>query len=61
MCKAIEEMRNEAAAQAKWEQKVENALELLSMGLGTLEQIAQATHLTLEEVQELAKEVQKPV
>ena len=39
----------------------EIACQLLTMGMGTPEQIAQATGLTLEEVQELAQEEQAPV
>ena len=53
MCKAIEDMRKEHAKEIAWQ--------LLTMGMGTPEQIAQATGLTLEEVQELVKEVQAPV
>jgi hypothetical protein len=36
-------------------------MKLIAMSVLTEEQIAQATGLTLEEVQELAQEVQKPV
>lgn len=61
MCKAIEDMRNEAAKQATWQHAVETAMKLIAMSILTEEQIAQATGLTLEEVQELAQEVQKPV
>lgn len=53
MCKAIEDMRKEHAKEIAWQ--------LLTMNMGTPEQISQATGLTLEEVQELAKEVQAPV
>lgn len=53
MCKAIEDMREERTKEIAWQ--------LLTMGMGTPEQIAQATGLTLEEVQELAKEVQTSV
>ena len=53
MCKAIEDMREERTKEIAWQ--------LLTMGMGTPEQIAQATGLTLEEVQELAKQVQTPV
>ena len=65
MCKAIEDMRAEAAAEAaalaKKESQLGIAMQLLAMGVLTEEQIAQATGLTPEEVQELAKEVQTPV
>ena len=57
MCKAIEDMRKEAEKM----KAAKIAMQLLAMGMGSLEQIAQATGLTLEEVQELAQEVQKPV
>ena len=57
MCKAIEDMRTEA----KKESQLGIAMQLLAMGVLTEEQIAQATGLTLEEVQELAKEVQTSV
>lgn len=54
MCKAIENMRKEAAAQAEWGKTVKIAMRLLTMGVLTKEQIVQATGLTQEEVQELA-------
>lgn len=57
MCKAIENMKNEA----KWQKAAETAMELLAMGILTEEQIAHATGLTLEEVRELSEEVQTPV
>ena len=61
MCKAIEDMRAEAAALAKKESQLGIAMQLLAMGVLTEEQIAQFTKLTPEEVQELAKEVQMSV
>ena len=57
MCKAIEDMRNEA----KWQKAAETAMKLIAMGILTEEQIAHATGLTLEEVRELSKEMQTPV
>ena len=42
---------------AKWAARVEDAKNLLRMGLGTHEQIAQATDLPLKKVQELAEEI----
>ncbi len=54
MCKAIEDMRKEAAAQAEWGKTVKIAMQILTMDVLTEEQIAQATGLTLEEVLELA-------
>lgn len=53
MCKLNEEMRNETAKM----RSVEIALNLLSLGSVSHEDIAKATGLTLEEIQELAKEV----
>ena len=61
MCKAIEDMRNEAAAQAAWQKAAEIAMEMLASGTLTHEQIAQFTKLTLDEVAELAQSVQTPV
>lgn len=61
MCKAIEDLRSEAAAEAAWQARAETAFEMLSDGTLTIEQIAQFTKLTLEEIQELAQEVAKPV
>ena len=50
MCKAMEDMRNEA--------KIENAIEvaknLIRRGKYTLEEIAEDTKLSLEQVKELA-------
>ena len=42
---------------AKWAARVEAAKNLLRMGLGTHEQIAQAQTLPLKKVQELAQEI----
>ena len=42
---------------AKWAARVGDAKNLLRMGLGTLEQVAQATELPLKKVQELAEEI----
>jgi hypothetical protein len=61
MCKAIEDMKTEAAAQAEWGKAVIIAMQLLTMGVLTGEQIAQATGLKSEEVQELKQGIQKPV
>ena len=65
MCMEIERMRAEAAAEAREiarkQEAVEIAMGLLTMGLGSLEQIATATKLTLAEVQELAEQTAKQV
>ncbi|MBO4532586.1 MAG: hypothetical protein IKX70_02245 [Treponema sp.] len=63
--KIVEEYGDERAAQAlqqgiqqgTHQKAIEAAKNLLRMGLGTHEQIAQAQGLTLEKVQELAEEV----
>lgn len=56
MCKAIEDMRNEAAKMNSYQ----IALNLIELGTLTEEEIAKATQLTLEEVKEL-KEQASPV
>ena len=61
MCKAIEDMRNEAAKQAAWQKAAKIAIEMLASGTLTHEQIARFTKLTIEEVEELAQSVQTPV
>jgi hypothetical protein len=53
MCKVMEDMRNEAAREAKWRQVVESVLRWLSMGLSH-EQIAEGEGITLEQVREIA-------
>lgn len=51
MCKIMEESNKEAARQNTYQ----IAMNLIRMGIGTKEDIAKATNLTLEEVQELAR------
>ena len=53
MCKAIEEMRNEAAKLNSYE----IALKLLQRGKETIEEIAEDSGLTVEEVTELAAQI----
>lgn len=60
MCKIMEDMRNEAAKEAKTQEKIQIALNLLSLGMGSVEKIAEATGLTIEKVQELAAQT-KPI
>lgn len=59
MCKLLEEMRNEVAAEATIEAThkttVNLALKLLARGRDSLEEIAEMTGLPLEEVRKLAK------
>lgn len=60
MCKAIEDMRNEAVMEAEKLKSYQIALNLIALGTLTEEEIAKATQLTLEEVKEL-KEQTSPV
>ena len=53
MCRAMEEMRNEAAREAARETSLETAKSLLLIGKLTYEEIALATKLTVEEISEL--------
>lgn len=57
MCRINEEMCNEARMEGKKENSIEVAQQLLSMGMGTVEDIAKATKLSIKEVQELAKKI----
>lgn len=70
MCKLLEEMRNEAAAKAaaeaavkakaegkaegNHEKAVSTALKMLAKGRDSIEEIAEMTELSLEEVRKLA-------
>lgn len=54
MCKAIEDMRNEAVMEAEKLKSYQIALKLLQRGKETFEEIAEDSGLTLEEVAELA-------
>lgn len=62
MCRLLEEMRNETAekakaegrAEGKAEERVSTALKMLARGLDSIEEIAEMTGLSLEEVQKLA-------
>ena len=49
MCKAMEDMRNEAA----WQKTVEIVLQFIEIGL-PYDQLAQGTKLTVEQIQEIA-------
>ncbi|MCI5752521.1 MAG: PD-(D/E)XK nuclease family transposase [Oscillospiraceae bacterium] len=57
MCKAMEELCNERAKEAVIYEKIQIAVNLLNRGKDTFEEISALTGLTLEEVQELAKEL----
>lgn len=66
MCRLLEEMRNEAAEKAKAEGRAEGkaegnhekavstALKMLAKGRDSIEEIAEMTELSLEEVRKLA-------
>lgn len=54
MCKLLEEMRNEAIAEANHEKAVSTALKMLARGRDSIEEIAELNDLSLEEVKELA-------
>lgn len=58
MCRPLEEMRNETAekakAEGKAEERVSTALKMLARGHDSIEEIAEMTGLSLEEVQKLA-------
>lgn len=56
MCKAMEDMRNEAAAKAVEIDRIEMAKSMLLDGILTVEQIAKYSHLSVEKVRELAGE-----
>ena len=50
MCKAMEDMRDEAALAARLEERQQFAKDLLEMGELSYEQIAKLSRLTVEEV-----------
>lgn len=56
MCKALEEMRNEAAQKADWLARKNVAGNFLKLGKLSLDEIAKCAGLLLEEVEELAKQ-----
>lgn len=55
MCKVMEDMRNEAAKEAARKNSIETAKSLLLLGKLTYAEIAQATKLTVDEVEKLDK------
>ncbi|MBR2086662.1 MAG: hypothetical protein IJ906_05930 [Oscillospiraceae bacterium] len=57
MCKINEEMRAEAAAEAATLEKYEMARRLIARGKDSYEEIAELAGLSLEDVMELAKEM----
>ncbi len=55
MCKIMEELRDKTAAEVTAERNREIALKFIQLGSVPLEQIAEATGLTLDEVKKLAE------
>ncbi len=53
MCKMLEDMRNEAAQEAEQKANKKTAAHLIKLGKMTLEEIAEATELSLDVVKEL--------
>jgi len=53
MCKIMEDMRNEAAREATQNKAKKTAVHLIKLGKMTLEEIAEATELSLDLVKEL--------
>lgn len=56
LCKLNEDMRNETAIEAAMMKSAELALNLLSLGAMSYEEIANATGLTLNDIKELAEQ-----
>ena len=55
MCKVMEDMRKEAAEMAIEMTKLEHAEKLLKLGKLSFEEIADTVNLTVDEVEELSK------
>ena len=53
MCKMLEDMRNEAAQKAEQDKAKKTAVRLIKLGKMTLEEIAEATELSLDILKEL--------
>ena len=53
MCKIMEDMRNEAAQKAEQNKAKKTAVYLIQLGKMTLEEIAEATELSLDIIKEL--------
>ena len=54
MCEAMDRIAEKRAAEAAYNRSVETALKMIARGKLTLEEIAEDSGLTLEEVKELA-------
>ena len=60
MCKIMEDMRNEAAQKAEQVKEKKTAVHLIKLGRMTLEEIAEATELSLDIVEELENKLMQP-
>ena len=56
MCKAMEDMRKEAALEARFDERREVANRLLKKGTMSFEEISEISQLSLEEIRALAGE-----
>ena len=57
MCKAIEDMRNEAAKEAAMLEKIQLVMNFLSLGTVSKNDIAKASGLTLDEINEIEQQM----
>lgn len=55
MCKAMEEMRNEAAYKAAYEVNIKNAIRMMKIGKLTIEEITEITELPIDVVKSLSE------
>jgi predicted transposase/invertase (TIGR01784 family) len=60
MCRAIDEIRDEVRDEVSRIDSIQTAITLIEMGEDSFEKIAKVSRLTLEEVQELAAEINAP-
>jgi predicted HTH domain antitoxin len=60
MCRAIDEIRDEAKNEGEVIKSIQFAINLIKRGKYSLEEIAEDSGLTLEDVQELAAEINTP-
>ena len=54
MCAIMEDLRKESEERGAYERAIKDAWNMLSKGLGSLEDIAEVTGLSIEKVRELA-------
>jgi predicted HTH domain antitoxin len=60
MCRAIDEIRDEVRDEVSRIDSIQTATTLIEMGEDSFEKIAKVSGLTLEDVQELAAEINTP-